>query len=49
MLAIKSHFAFDDCFLTRRRCSDMFLGPAHENFRFEPKHKANAYEVVAEG
>lgn len=29
--------------------SEMFLGPAHQNFKFEPKHKANAYEVVAEG
>jgi hypothetical protein len=25
--------------------SDMFLGPAHPNFRFEPKHKSNAYNV----
>lgn len=29
--------------------SEMFLGPAHKDFRFEPKHKSNAYEVQAEG
>jgi hypothetical protein len=29
--------------------SEMFLGPAHENFKFEPKHKSNAYEFEAEG
>lgn len=29
--------------------SEMFLGPAHENFHFEPKHKSNSYEINAEG
>ena len=29
--------------------SEMFLGPAHNNFRFEPKHKSNSYEIEAEG
>jgi len=29
--------------------SEMFLGPAHEDFRFEPKHKSNSYEIEAEG
>ena len=29
--------------------SEMFLGPAHPNFKFEPKHKSNAYEIEAEG
>lgn len=29
--------------------SEMFLGPAAEGFKFEPKHKSNAYEVEAEG
>jgi hypothetical protein len=29
--------------------SEMFLGPAHKDFRFEPKHKSNAYEIQAEG
>ncbi len=29
--------------------SEMFLGPAHSDFRFEPKHKSNSYEIEAEG
>lgn len=29
--------------------SEMFLGPAHPNFKFEPKHKSNSYEIEAEG
>lgn len=29
--------------------SEMFLGPAHPDFRFEPKHKSNSYEIEAEG
>lgn len=31
------------------RISEMFLGPAHKDFRFEPKHKSNSYEMQAEG
>jgi tRNA-dihydrouridine synthase 3 len=31
------------------RGSEMFLGPAHKDFRFEPKHKSNSYEIQAEG
>lgn len=29
--------------------SDMFLGPANDGFRFQPKHKSNSYEIEAEG
>ncbi len=29
--------------------SEMFLGPAHKDFRFQPKHKSNSYEIEAEG
>ncbi|KAI4224654.1 MAG: hypothetical protein L6R36_004495 [Xanthoria steineri] len=31
------------------KISEMFLGPAHNKFRFEPKHKSNSYEIEAEG
>ncbi|KAF2458190.1 tRNA-dihydrouridine synthase B [Lineolata rhizophorae] len=32
------------------KISEMFLGPAHPNFRFEPKHKSNSYDTLeAEG
>jgi tRNA-dihydrouridine synthase 3 len=27
----------------------MFLGPAHKDFNFLPKHKSNSYEIEAEG
>jgi len=37
------------CKITHSRCSEMFLGPAHKDFRFEPKHKSNSYEIEAEG
>ena len=29
--------------------SEMFLGPAHKDFQFKPKHKSNSYEIEAEG
>lgn len=29
--------------------SEMFLGPAHKDFHFQPKHKSNSYEIEAEG
>lgn len=29
--------------------SEMFLGPAHKDFKFVPKHKSNSYEIEAEG
>ncbi|KAI0997919.1 tRNA-dihydrouridine(47) synthase [NAD(P)(+)] [Podosphaera aphanis] len=31
------------------KISEMYLGPAHKDFKFQPKHKSNSYEVVAEG
>ncbi|CAK7234492.1 tRNA-dihydrouridine synthase 3 [Sporothrix bragantina] len=31
------------------KISEMFLGPAHPEFKFVPKHKSNAYEIEAEG
>lgn len=29
--------------------SEMFLGPATKDFKFQPKHKSNSYEIEAEG
>ncbi|KAF2996579.1 tRNA-dihydrouridine synthase 3 [Neopestalotiopsis sp. 37M] len=31
------------------KISEMFLGPAHPGFKFQPKHKSNSYEMEAEG
>ncbi|KAI9853076.1 MAG: tRNA-dihydrouridine synthase 3 [Thelocarpon superellum] len=31
------------------KISEMFLGPAHKDFKFEPKHRSNSYEIEAEG
>ncbi|KAL8949708.1 MAG: hypothetical protein Q9183_007578, partial [Haloplaca sp. 2 TL-2023] len=31
------------------KISEMFLGPAHKDFKFIPKHKSNSYEIEAEG
>ncbi|KAL8797873.1 MAG: hypothetical protein Q9195_000225 [Heterodermia aff. obscurata] len=31
------------------KISEMFLGPAHKDFNFAPKHKSNSYEIEAEG
>ncbi|KAK2627503.1 hypothetical protein QTJ16_003469 [Diplocarpon rosae] len=31
------------------KISEMYLGPCHKDFRFQPKHKSNSYEIEAEG
>ncbi|OAA54966.1 tRNA dihydrouridine synthase [Niveomyces insectorum RCEF 264] len=31
------------------KISEMFLGPAHPDFKFVPKHKSSSYEMEAEG
>ncbi|KAI2638488.1 hypothetical protein GGS21DRAFT_508469 [Xylaria nigripes] len=31
------------------KISEMFLGPVHPNFTFQPKHKSNSYDLDAEG
>lgn len=31
--------------LTLPAISEMFLGPTHPGFQFQPKHKSNAYEA----
>ncbi|KAK5171003.1 tRNA-dihydrouridine synthase 3 [Saxophila tyrrhenica] len=31
------------------KISEMFLGPTHKDFHFQPKHKSNSYEIEAEG
>lgn len=31
------------------KISEMFLGPAADGFKFQPKHKANSYDIEAEG
>ncbi|RKF74100.1 tRNA-dihydrouridine synthase [Golovinomyces cichoracearum] len=31
------------------KISEIFLGPAHKDFKFVPKHKSNSYEIKAEG
>lgn len=38
-----------DNYLDWMKISEMFLGPAHKDFKFQPKHKSNSYEIEAEG
>lgn len=38
-----------DNYLDWIKISEIFLGPAHEDFKFLPKHKSNSYEIEAEG
>ncbi|CAG8953182.1 hypothetical protein HYFRA_00003382 [Hymenoscyphus fraxineus] len=38
-----------DNYLDWVKISEMYLGKAHKDFRFQPKHKSNSYEIEAEG
>ncbi|KAI9047558.1 hypothetical protein LZ554_008274 [Drepanopeziza brunnea f. sp. 'monogermtubi'] len=38
-----------DNYLDWIKISEMFLGPSHKDFKFQPKHKSNSYEIEAEG
>ncbi|KAH8648016.1 tRNA-dihydrouridine(47) synthase [NAD(P)(+)] [Tricladium varicosporioides] len=38
-----------DNYLDWMKISEMYLGPAHKDFKFVPKHKSNSYEIEAEG
>ncbi|KAH9209702.1 tRNA-dihydrouridine(47) synthase [NAD(P)(+)] [Leptodontidium sp. 2 PMI_412] len=38
-----------DNYLDWIKISEMYLGPAHKDFKFQPKHKSNSYEIEAEG
>ncbi|KUJ24249.1 tRNA-dihydrouridine(47) synthase [NAD(P)(+)] [Mollisia scopiformis] len=38
-----------DNYLDWIKISEMYLGPSHKDFKFQPKHKSNSYEIEAEG
>jgi len=45
---LETLLASDD-YLDWIKISEMFLGPAHKDFKFQPKHKSNSHEIEAEG
>jgi tRNA-dihydrouridine synthase 3 len=48
---IKIRYVISRCIIlvAKIRHSEMYLGPAHKDFKFKPKHKSNSYDIEAEG